>query len=196
MQTQVVTTKDQQIIQPLVGLFPRDQDYFKLACEYRIAVTLHQVGVKSLAFKLLEGHPQAFPNIADKYELVESFLDLHDQAKLDPKYFWDLLRYYGVNINQLIGEQKQKARSLIQSVNLKDSINAQMFFVVHGLVDDYGNLNKIAEELKKLERISDLVDRGSSAVASREFGRSLAKASEFLSEPDEVELALWLESQN
>jgi len=171
-----------------------EQLLMKRAAEFKLCISLHRLAVQDLSQIVMSRRPEAFPRLASNPELVSEFFELHDQSKLEPRYFWDLLGYFGIDINLLNKIQKSKALSLIQEVNKRDALHAQMFFVSNRMVDREGQPNETAKELLRLEKICDVVERGLSQFPKVEFGRKLSRGSQFLSDPADIELALWLEN--
>lgn len=176
--------------------FNSEAALFGKATSYRYGLNQHRKGVKLLGLELLNRRPDAFPSLASDPECVGNFLEIHDQAKLQPKYFWEMLRFFGVNFKTLAYEQRLVAQSLVFEMNSVDQENARMFFESNGLIDADGQMSSKAIELLRIERIADAVERGSSRISSREFGRKLTKGSEFLSDATDVELALCLETHS
>jgi hypothetical protein len=167
-----------------------------LAAEYRFGLNQHRKAIKVLALELLNRRPDAFPSLAEDPELLSDFMEIHDQAKLHPKYFWGMVKFFGVNIRELPEEQKKSAQALIFEMNGVDQENARMFFESYGLIDSDGFLSSKALQLLQIERIVDAVERGSSQFSAEEFGREMAKGSEFLADAFDVELALSLEANS
>lgn len=172
-----------------------EQEVFRRANAFRVAISHHRLCVQDLAQRLLKERGDAFSHLCHLDGMVEEFLELHDSSKLSPQFFWSLLKYFGADIQKLSSQEKRKAQLLISEINERDGEVARMFFIEKNLIDENGNPNATAQSLLKLERICDVVERGLSPFSARELGKKIVKGSEFLSDPVEVEIAQWLEKK-
>lgn len=150
-------------------------------------LALHRKRVLVLGLALRE---RFYPHI-DVKEL-KTYLKYHDIAKTDlvngnlKTSIDELYKYYGT---RLPTDQESKLQHLVDSINLIDRKIALMF------LENFRSSEQNREIFKRIERVSDLVDRGLDPVASEEFGKPLLKASELLAYMDEIELdqVKWLE---
>jgi hypothetical protein len=172
----------------------QERELLKNASTLKTSIIVHRAEVQNLADILLYYREDAFPTLSKNRGLVEEYLSLHDKAKLDPVYFWSLVRFFGIDFENLDEDEKTFAFELIEEINMRDQLSSQAFFVCNNLIDQDGNLNQVALDLLSLEKICDTVERGLSLLAENEFGRPMVPASKYLTNPKEMTLARWLEN--
>jgi hypothetical protein len=80
-----------------------------------------------------------------------------------------------------------QARALIDRFNAADAEDVRAFF------ERYPEARGAQEPLQLLEKIADLVDRGSSPLSPEEFGRPMLPASRFFKAPQPSDLELMQE---
>ena len=146
---------------------------------------LHRARVKDLGMELFKSHPELFEGLTATQ--VQNVLEAHDLAKvnassgLNGKPFYRILyENYGNKID----------RKIIDELNAADKRYMQKALRVNGI-----DSPELTDKMARIEKIADAVDRGMSPVSTEEFGRSMSRASQFYNDPEDVRLALELESK-
>lgn len=153
---------------------------------------LHIQRVQKLGQELKGQFPKQFGDL-DK-ALLDKFLALHDQSKLSSNTLDALYKFYGRSLGALTGAEKDKLIQIREKLNKKDLETRMEFLKQKGLVDGSGRVSMQGKKLLYLEKIVDLVDRGSSLESSKEFGRAVSAASKFLKSPMAKKMAQGLEA--
>ena len=159
---------------------------------------LHVVRNRAMASELVARFPHTFDLVNE--DLVQAFMKVHDQSKLNPNLTRDgrrfigerLYEFYGLPDSLLSEAEKAERKKLISELNLVDSMAITEFFKRSELLDRKDNPNEVARQLIKIEKIVDFVDRGMANVSTEEFSRPMQKGSEFI-EPELRRFALYLE---
>ncbi len=153
---------------------------------------LHIQRVQRLGLELKKQYPNHFGDLDDK--ILQRFLNLHDQSKLKPEILKDLSQFYGRSMDSLTSTEK------IHFTRLKDALNKQDFEIrlnflkQNGLMGAEGKISIRGRKILYLEKVADLVDRGSSFGSPIEFGRPMNPASSYLKSPISKKMAQALES--
>lgn len=150
--------------------------------------SLHVERNRVLASELIAHFPEKFDLVNE--ELVQAFLKVHDQSKLNPSLTKNgrrfigerLYEFYGLPDGLLSKTERAEKKSLIAELNLIDNIQVMDFFKNNGLLDRSDTPNMAARQLLIIEKVVDFVDRGSSPVTIEEFSRKVSKGSEFVDE--------------
>lgn len=147
----------------------------------------HRARVKILGRELYKTHPHLFEGLQE-FQL-EQILNAHDEAKVNPKIragdgrpFYEVLYDdFGKKINDAI----------VENLNINDKK------YMMEIRDSLGLRNKpdLLTKVWRIERVADLVDRGMSPATAEEFGRPMQKASSFISNLEDRELARFLENR-
>lgn len=153
--------------------------------DFRRYTELHQKRVHLLAQEALRRRPERFPGVTP--ELLSRYIALHDRNKLTAEFLEPLFTLYGRTIPQLPEAERLRAQSLIDRFNAADQADARALFEAHP------EFERVRGALELLEKIADLVDRGSSPLSPEEFGRELEPASRFFKSPDPEDLRLMRE---
>lgn len=151
--------------------------------DFRAHLESHIQRVKVLALAAQASYPQAFSQV--RRQDLDSFLDLHDAAKLETGTFFQLVKSFG--------QPLPMGSDLVNFLNQEDWRIRYKYFEKHGFIYADGQLSTEAQEMLRLERLADLTDRGLDPVASREFGRPMLPASEFMTSPENQMMARDLE---
>lgn len=157
--------------------------------EFKHHCILHRTRVALLGRQL---RTNFYPEV--DIRLLENYLQLHDAAKVtnQPKVYRtygfqsppieSLFNHYGkISIR---GKDQQIGR-VLRMIDILDEEIRSVFFTTFGTTH--------ARELREIEMLADLVDRGMDPVAREEFGRPMLKASEILKNSPLLKKALWLE---
>ncbi len=150
--------------------------------DFRRYTEFHQERVRILAHEALRRYPERFSHVSA--ELLNRYLALHDRNKLAPTFLEPLFSLYGQSVSQMSEAEQKRARTLIESFNAADAKDVSDFF------ERNPESRGAKEQLEKLEKIADLVDRGSSPLSSEEFGRAMQPASRFFQSPEPRDLQL------
>lgn len=130
-------------------------------------------------------------------DLVVREAQTHDYIKIHgPGILEKLFNYYGIHFQTLSKEELLEALAFRNEVNRKDAEHQKLFFIRNGLWDERNDRpNPLGVELKRLENIADLVDRGEFPGAGEEFGvAQMKKASALLGRsPADQRIAIYLE---
>lgn len=159
---------------------------------------LHVERVKALGLELFRTHPEMFKGLSE--EQVRIALAAHDRAKLSPRAMSSQGKPF---YEELFEKYRSKPDlQIIQELNSHDEKFMDDAYRLSGLGDnpqmtaaERARRKALREQLKKIERLADYVDRGSSYVTAEEFGRPMKPASYFLTDPDEKRLAKELEGK-
>lgn len=155
---------------------------------------------------------QLFPEPLPE-EMVQARGRLHDEAKVStdlfvlppflgraPESFIALAYLHqivGIDLRRLPEDSVARARALaiIAEVNRRDARNEAEFLKDWNLLDTEGRPTPEGQQLKRIEVIADLVDRGLDPDARLEFNRSPMKlGSEILQDPQDKHLARIVEA--
>jgi len=159
--------------------------------------------------------PVLVKRLQDKLEkidrvLLQKYLKLHDQSKVnatpeflahygfrpdEPKIIERLYGIYGKNRDNMRSDEVIRSKTLIDKINAIDRQIGYEFFSAHDMIDSRGNSSFMARIMMMVEKIADGVDRGMSPVSPEEFNRTMKLASEFLTDPEEIHLSLYLENR-
>lgn len=164
----------------------------KTSGDFKKYTSLHIQRVQKLGQELRTKFPKQFGTLDPS--LVENFLSLHDQSKMKPDTLKALTQFYGRSQDSLSETDKNALSKLKNQLNQKDLELRMRFLDQKGLIDKRGKLTIHAKKLLFLERIADLVDRGSSFESPKEFGRTVAPASNYLKAPLSKKMATTLET--
>jgi hypothetical protein len=157
--------------------------------QYRLHMQVHRKRVKHLGMILYNTFFSDCPDLSP--DLVSEFLELHDVSKVDDSLSpgnpiaLRLAQTFGKD--QSLPEVQEAISLAVADLNMIDQEVALNFFREKGLLvesvdtsSDSYHLSIGAKKLLQIENIADLVDRGFDKIAHIEFGRVLARASEFL----------------
>lgn len=164
----------------------------KTSAEFSEYAQLHIQRVQHLGQELKKLYPKHFRGLDD--EVVNEFLSLHDKAKLSPETLKSLSRFYGRSIESLTSAEKVEFLQLKKSLNAKDFEIRLNFLKQKGLADAQGKISFYGKKLFYIEKIADLVDRGSAVGTAQEFGKVMTPASTYMKSPLSKEMAQSLES--
>ena len=156
---------------------------------------LHIKRVKKLGLALFDMHPELFPDVDRK--LLSEILTYHDAEKLNPRFksingkpfYEELYERYGKKANfDVIEDMNAKGKAFVKELLSEKGLNPK-----DTTGKNKAKLLRIRRQLKRIEDIADLVDRGSSPVTPEEFGRKMDKASSFMKNSKDAALARKLE---
>jgi hypothetical protein len=177
-------------------LIPQARDHVNSLEEFFEHTRLHRERVKLLGMELFRTHPELFRGLTTTQ--VRIALEAHDRAKImsnargpgGKPFYSELYDYYG----------KKAPAPLVNSLNQADRKYMEDALKHAGLNDDVrmttgerARRSALRAQLKQIEKVADLVDRGKSAVSPEEFGRPMRLASSYLANPQEARLAQELE---
>lgn len=162
--------------------------YVNSSNDFKIHTESHIARVKRLGMELRRARPEELGDVPET--MIEEFLGLHDQAKINPglapgrarPYLLELYDVYGKKLNP---DELKGTRRIIDAINDIDQRVAMDFFKKNGLLDSTGKPGPIARKLLEIEKAADLADRGMSPVATEEFGRPMEPASRFFEKKSE-----------
>ncbi|MBL6990889.1 MAG: hypothetical protein ISR65_13980 [Bacteriovoracaceae bacterium] len=138
-----------------------------------------------------------FDQFADvNYRILEEFLLLHDQSKInkspnfsqryslamgDESISSKLFQNYGVDFSGIPTAWQDETKNLVGELNAVDKAVAVDFFRQKGLLGPKENIedNPLVRKYLLIEKIADLVDRGQSPITPEEFGRPMLPAHTF-----------------
>lgn len=164
--------------------------------DFVIHTEKHRSRVFFLGLEIYRRYNKYF-NLVDE-SLLKEFLLLHDQAKIlfveDRYIFAHKLynKYFGKDLKELDEKKKKEAKVLVKIINHYDNKMARSFFKSNDLIKDR-KLTKAALQMKRIEQIADMIDRGTHPDCALEFGRQMKPASELLKDPFERLIALEME---
>ncbi|MBL6989973.1 MAG: hypothetical protein ISR65_09355 [Bacteriovoracaceae bacterium] len=162
--------------------------------EYRLYNFTHILRVTRLGMSLWEGEKNdSFADIDPK--ILEEFLLLHDQSKINYSHEFStrhnifksetvssrLYQNYGIDFTAIPDDWKKETSELVDHLNAIDQQVAIDFFRKKGLLGASESIenNALVQKYLHIEKIADLVDRGSSPVTKEEFGRAMIPAHTF-----------------
>ncbi len=157
---------------------------------------LHKERVKVLGMELFRTHPELFKGLTPTQLRIA--LEAHDRAKVSAVALGLRGRPLYEELYQSYG--KKAPDDLVSKLNQVDEKYMQQALAHAGLNDspqmtaaERARRKVLREQIKVIERIADLVDRGKSPVTAEEFGRPIQAASSYLKNSQEVRLARELE---
>ena len=157
--------------------------------DFKMHCNLHQARVVALGLAL---RARYYPNVDVRH--LENFLRLHDAAKttMDSDIYSlcgfqsppleALYAFYGTTLPR---GSKSELGEVTSRVNRIDEAISAIFFKAFGTNE--------AKELREIENLADLVDRGMDPVAAEEFGRPMRLASSYCKNENLKTYAEWLE---
>ncbi|MBL6990783.1 MAG: hypothetical protein ISR65_13440 [Bacteriovoracaceae bacterium] len=163
--------------------------------EYRLYNFTHILRVTRLGAALLKGDAAVkFWDIDQK--ILEEFLLLHDQSKINGSDAFlnrhalqeesesitsKLYQNYGIDFAAIPDDWKKETGTLVKHLNEIDLEVAADFFRKKGILGQNEDIakNTLVQKYLQIEKIADLVDRGSSPVTQEEFGRAMIPAHTF-----------------
>ncbi|EPZ49517.1 hypothetical protein M902_0773 [Bacteriovorax sp. BAL6_X] len=160
--------------------------YVNDAFDFYQHMQAHKKRVVEMGMRLLNDYPDEFKDVDP--QILRSVLSVHDNAKIKTSSRYNGRPFYEVLYEE--GYGKKLDRKIV------DALNAQDEEFVEKVFDRY-NLDKSSrEQILRIEKIADFVDRGMSPVAPEEFGRKTTLASQsdfFLKDKVDRDLAKHLE---
>lgn len=173
---------------------------------------IRRVGI--LALSTYDENRATFPDIT-RQDVID-FMKLHDQAKINdtPEFrrtFWidpepltrpsmleRLYSIYGLGYRPASEADRARIDAIKMSLNGADRNVAVAFFKERGMLQPDGQPDARARALLRLERIADVVDRGSDPVAREEFNFPQGAGPPldvYLQHPDDLALAVPLKER-
>lgn len=147
----------------------------------------HRARVKALGLDLYRSQPERFNGLSERQVL--EILEAHDLEKVTASSkAADGRPFYRVLFD---GYGKRIDRSVIEQLNeTGESMRTRV-------LEKLGLLQRpeLVKKLDQIEKVADLVDRGMAPETTAEFGRTMDKASSFMKEEDDRQLARWLENK-
>lgn len=160
--------------------------YVKNLNDFLEHTRLHVERNRLLAKELLAQFPEKFNAVNE--DLVQAFLKIHDQSKLNPELTQEgkrfigerLYEFYGLPDSVLSKAEKAEREALIRELNIVDNVQVTFFFKRNGLLKRNGSPSIQALQLLQIEKIVDFVDRGMAPVSAEEFSKVMEPGSEFI----------------
>ena len=166
--------------------YSSDLQYIKNINDFNCHIQAHKKRVTLLGMYLVNLYP-SFEKETIKQLKVETFLNLHDNSKLDVQNQTELYSFYGIDFNEK--KKSQFFWDTIDKINEIDKELREGFFDKSNriLIEKRKFLsnknppynNYIKNFFYMIEEIADLVDRGLDPVASEEFGKTMIPLSTY-----------------
>lgn len=193
--SQIQTVRNAQL-QRLMGTYrprftyPKDSPLRSIS-NYGEHVKNHREQMKVIALKIYDENKHLFPNVSR--EKLIKFLDVHDEAKMDPELRKSLYAITGR------GKMNSKEKIVVDAVNKRDLEVRHRFFNEEKMYKRSGEMTVEAKQMLDLERMGDLIHRTVDPGASIEFGYAMVKASvylkkEYKTRPDLLRIIRHIES--
>ena len=162
--------------------------------EYRLYNFTHILRVARLGLSLWAEQSDKFFHDVNP-QILEEFLLLHDQSKINGSAEFlsrheleaaesissKLYQNYSIDFAAIPDAWKKETGDLVNQLNAVDKDVAIAFFRKKGLLGASEDIdsNPLVQKYLNIEKVADLVDRGTSPVTSEEFGRAMLPAHTF-----------------